>query len=262
MPWTSGRLSVRVEATADKSASNVSADFDLRGDSSRGELRLSSPLGAVLAATRWSATEVVLDTGQGPTRYADLETLSRDALGEALPLRAFPDWLAGRPVARRAVGGAGRRLRAAGVGRVAGRLRGRPARSRARGVAEGHRARAAGEGRFVSVRAFFDLPAPAKLNLFLHVVGRRADGYHLLQSPFVLIDWADTIHVERLDDGRLERVDLGATLPVDDLCLRAARALQQAAGCTAGRASRSTSRCPGAPAWAAAVPTLPPCCWR
>ena len=97
MPWTSGRLSVRVEATADKSASNVSADFDLRGDSSRGELRLSSPLGAVLAATRWSATEVVLDTGQGPTRYADLETLSRDALGEALPLRAFPDWLAGRP---------------------------------------------------------------------------------------------------------------------------------------------------------------------
>jgi 4-diphosphocytidyl-2-C-methyl-D-erythritol kinase len=86
----------------------------------------------------------------------------------------------------------------------------------------------------VSVRAFFDLPAPAKLNLFLHVVGRRADGYHLLQSPFVLIDWADTIHVERLDDGRLERVDLGATLPVDDLCLRAARALQQAAACAAG----------------------------
>jgi outer membrane lipoprotein LolB len=97
MPWTSGRLSVRVEATVERSASSVSADFDLRGDSSRGELRLSSPLGAVLAATRWSAAEVVLDTGQGPIRYADLESLSRDALGEALPLRAFPDWLAGRP---------------------------------------------------------------------------------------------------------------------------------------------------------------------
>jgi 4-diphosphocytidyl-2-C-methyl-D-erythritol kinase len=86
----------------------------------------------------------------------------------------------------------------------------------------------------MSLRALFDLPAPAKLNLFLHVTGRRADGYHLLQSPFVLIDWADVLHVERLDDGRLERCDLGPALPADDLCLRAARALQQAASCSAG----------------------------
>lgn len=97
MPWTSGKLSVRVDATADRPASSVAADFDLRGNSERGELRLSSPLGALLAATRWSATEVVLDTGQGETRYADLETLSQQTLGEVLPLRAFPDWLAGRP---------------------------------------------------------------------------------------------------------------------------------------------------------------------
>jgi 4-diphosphocytidyl-2-C-methyl-D-erythritol kinase len=80
------------------------------------------------------------------------------------------------------------------------------------------------------MRALLDLPAPAKLNLFLHVVGRRADGYHLLQSPFVLIDWADALHLERRDDGRLQRHDLGAALPADDLCLRAARALQQASG--------------------------------
>ena len=83
-------------------------------------------------------------------------------------------------------------------------------------------------------RALFDLPAPAKLNLFLHVIGRRPDGYHLLQSPFVLIDWADALHVERRDDGRLQRHDLGAELPADDLCLRAARALQQASGCPLG----------------------------
>ena len=82
----------------------------------------------------------------------------------------------------------------------------------------------------MSLRALYEVPAPAKLNLFLHVVGRRADGYHLLQSVFVLIDWADTLHFERRDDGRLTRHDLGAALPPDDLCLRAARALQSQAG--------------------------------
>jgi 4-diphosphocytidyl-2-C-methyl-D-erythritol kinase len=80
------------------------------------------------------------------------------------------------------------------------------------------------------VKALHDLPAPAKLNLFLHLVGRRADGYHLLQSVFVPIDWCDALHLERRDDGRLQRHDLGAALPEDDLCLRAARALQAASG--------------------------------
>jgi 4-diphosphocytidyl-2-C-methyl-D-erythritol kinase len=84
------------------------------------------------------------------------------------------------------------------------------------------------------LRALHDLPAPAKLNLFLHVVGRRADGYHLLQSLFVLIDWADTLHVECRGDGRLQRHDLGPALPADDLSLRAARALQQASGTALG----------------------------
>ena len=86
----------------------------------------------------------------------------------------------------------------------------------------------------MSLRALYDLSAPAKLNMFLHVVGRRADGYHLLQSPFVMIDWADTLHFELRDDGQLQRHDLGPALPKDDLCLRAARALQTAAGSTAG----------------------------
>lgn len=84
------------------------------------------------------------------------------------------------------------------------------------------------------MKALYDLPAPAKINLFLHVVGRRADGYHLLQSPFVLIDWADTLHIECRGDGRLLRHDLGPALPDDDLCLRAARALQQAGGTALG----------------------------
>ena len=82
------------------------------------------------------------------------------------------------------------------------------------------------------MRSLHDCPAPAKLNLFLHVTGRRADGYHLLQSIFVLIDWADTLHFERRGDGRLARHDRGDALPPDDLCLRAARALQQQSGRT------------------------------
>jgi len=86
----------------------------------------------------------------------------------------------------------------------------------------------------MAVKAFYDLPAPAKLNLFLHITGRRADGYHLLQSVFVLIDWADTLHIERRDDGLLRRHDLGPALPADDLSLRAARALRQASGTSFG----------------------------
>lgn len=76
------------------------------------------------------------------------------------------------------------------------------------------------------MKAIYDLPAPAKLNLFLHVTGRREDGYHLLQSVFMLIDWCDTLHVELRGDGQLSREDLTVPLPADDLVLRAARALQ------------------------------------
>ena len=86
----------------------------------------------------------------------------------------------------------------------------------------------------MSIHALYDVAAPAKLNLFLHVVGRRADGYHLLQSLFVLIDWCDTLQFERRTDGRLARHDLGPALPADDLCLRAARALQAESGTALG----------------------------
>lgn len=84
------------------------------------------------------------------------------------------------------------------------------------------------------MQALYDVPAPAKLNLFLHITGRRADGYHLLQSAFVLIDWLDTLHFELRESGSLSREDLGEPLPQDDLILRAARALQAATGCRTG----------------------------
>jgi 4-diphosphocytidyl-2-C-methyl-D-erythritol kinase len=86
----------------------------------------------------------------------------------------------------------------------------------------------------VSIESLYDVPAPAKLNLFLHVTGRRADGYHLLQSVFLLIDWCDQLHFELRHDGRLSREDLTWELPADDLVLRAARALQKATACPLG----------------------------
>jgi 4-diphosphocytidyl-2-C-methyl-D-erythritol kinase len=84
------------------------------------------------------------------------------------------------------------------------------------------------------MQSLYDIPAPAKLNLFLHITGRRADGYHLLQSVFMLIDWCDTLHFELRTDGQISREDLTWALPADDLVVRAAKALQQASGCTLG----------------------------
>src|SRR5574344_1614130 len=88
------------------------------------------------------------------------------------------------------------------------------------------------------MRTLYDLPAPAKLNLFLHITGRRADGYHLLQSVFLLLDWCDTLHIEaRPHHSALSREDIQATdtpLPSEDLTVRAARALQAATGCRQG----------------------------
>jgi 4-diphosphocytidyl-2-C-methyl-D-erythritol kinase len=84
-------------------------------------------------------------------------------------------------------------------------------------------------------QALLHLPAPAKINVFLHIVGRRADGYHLLQSVFALVDWSDRISFFKRNSG-VSRVDTNtsAALPTDDLLIQAARALQAATGCTQG----------------------------
>jgi 4-diphosphocytidyl-2-C-methyl-D-erythritol kinase len=84
------------------------------------------------------------------------------------------------------------------------------------------------------MRSLHDVPAPAKLNLFLHVLGRRADGMHLIQSAFALIDWCDTLHFELRPSGGLTREDLGTPLPAEDLVLAAARALQAASRTSSG----------------------------
>jgi 4-diphosphocytidyl-2-C-methyl-D-erythritol kinase len=84
------------------------------------------------------------------------------------------------------------------------------------------------------MKALHDVPAPAKLNLFLHITGRRPDGYHLLQSVFMLVDWCDTLHFEKRQDGLISREDLTVALPADDLITRAAKLLQKHTGSTHG----------------------------
>lgn len=78
-------------------------------------------------------------------------------------------------------------------------------------------------------------PAPAKLNLFLHVVSRRPDGYHLLQTLFRFIDLHDTLHFTLRDDGAVRRTNTIESVPEEqDLCIRAARLLQSETGCALG----------------------------
>jgi len=86
--------------------------------------------------------------------------------------------------------------------------------------------------------------APAKLNLFLHVTGRRDDGYHLLQSVFMLIDWCDELNFEVRDDGFIQRQDLTSALPPDDLIVKAAKSLQKASGTLLGANIQITKNIP------------------
>jgi len=93
----SGRLALRVEPLANEAPRSVSAAFDLRGDSRAGSLGLSTPLGSMLAQARWSPAEVVLTTPRETRRFASLDALTREALGESVPIEAWFDWLRGRP---------------------------------------------------------------------------------------------------------------------------------------------------------------------
>jgi len=92
-----GRLSVRVEASPARPSQSLSAAFEWRGDGARGELTLLSPLGTQLAQARWAPGTAKLITPEGETRFDTLDELAERALGERVPLVAWPDWLAGRP---------------------------------------------------------------------------------------------------------------------------------------------------------------------
>jgi 4-diphosphocytidyl-2-C-methyl-D-erythritol kinase len=88
-------------------------------------------------------------------------------------------------------------------------------------------------------------PAPAKLNLFLHVTGRRPDGYHTLQTLFQFLELGDDLRFDVTRDGRIVRAALLPGVPVEhDLCVRAARLLQAASGTTQGAVIHLDKRLP------------------
>lgn len=79
------------------------------------------------------------------------------------------------------------------------------------------------------------LPCPAKINLFLHITGRRADGYHTLQTVFQLLDYGDTLHLSDRDDGQLRFLsELPGVNDSNNLIMRAAKRLKDISGCTRG----------------------------
>ena len=88
-------------------------------------------------------------------------------------------------------------------------------------------------------------PAPAKLNLFLHIVGRRADGYHELQTVFQFVDLCDDIHIDVRSDGEIRLIAGAPGVPAEtDLCVRAARALKDSSGSSLGANIRVVKRIP------------------
>ena len=93
--------------------------------------------------------------------------------------------------------------------------------------------------------SFSNYPAPAKLNLFLHVVGRRADGYHELQTVFRFLDVGDRLDIRVRDDGDIVRANAVEGLPAEsDLCVRAARLLRTRTGTALGAEIRLDKRLP------------------
>jgi outer membrane lipoprotein LolB len=97
LPWQQGRLLLNIAATAERAARSESASFELRGDSSAGELRLSTPLGTLLAVASWSQGKAEVVTPSGHASFNTLAELATQTLGEDFPLQALPDWLQGRP---------------------------------------------------------------------------------------------------------------------------------------------------------------------
>jgi outer membrane lipoprotein LolB len=90
-------MSVQIDGTAEEPARSVVAAFELTGNAERGRLDLITPIGVTLARASWQPGAVSVETPQGKSQHASLADMSRQVLGEALPVAAMFDWLRGRP---------------------------------------------------------------------------------------------------------------------------------------------------------------------
>ncbi len=95
-PRIGGRMALKVSAYQSAPQRNLNAQFELLGDAAAGELRLVTAIGTTAARAAWSADEVTLTTGDGTKRFASLQAMAQEALGEAVPVPALFDWLRGR----------------------------------------------------------------------------------------------------------------------------------------------------------------------
>lgn len=93
----SGRLSLRVAASAAAAERSATLAYELRGTPRAGRIDFTTPLGSVVARARWAPGHVVLITEQGERAFTDLDSMSREVLGEVVPVAALFDWLRGRP---------------------------------------------------------------------------------------------------------------------------------------------------------------------
>lgn len=92
-----GRLAIRIDAPPGQPARQASMRFELAGNPSAGRLDLSTPVGTTVAQARWQGERIDLQTSDGERRFESLDALTRELLGEALPVVAVLDWLRGRP---------------------------------------------------------------------------------------------------------------------------------------------------------------------
>jgi outer membrane lipoprotein LolB len=97
LPVRTGRLLVKIDASANAPAQQQSAGFEWTGDAQRGQLRLISPIGTQVALARWSPAGVELMDANGEREFPDLATLAAETLGEPMPLGALAHWLTGEP---------------------------------------------------------------------------------------------------------------------------------------------------------------------
>lgn len=93
----SGRILIKVDASADTTAQSHTASFEISGNERAGTMRLTGPLGAQVALASWNASGASLEDSQGTRQFADLAALAEQTLGEPLPLGALLYWLRGQP---------------------------------------------------------------------------------------------------------------------------------------------------------------------